>query len=412
MPQADYRALRSALGEPAGFIPADSVYLDETEWWLQQLRESKKGNDIHLARVRNAYPWLDRGWNAARERSSDRFTVFDGWLKDVEGELDPRQNRQPVSCTQIESLARCPFAYFLRYVLEIEPPEDWARDPTLWLDARTFGSLLHEVFRAFMVDLTGREEKPNFQLHWNLLKLHAEEAIERWRSQLPPPNMAAYTRQQNHVLVTCETFLKNEEAHCREVMPQYFEVPFGLSEDAPAAPMGSRSPVSIDMGEGKDFLLRGCIDRIDWRRDGEYEVWDYKSGSTRAFHQQKPLNRGRQIQHALYARAVEILLARAEKQGRVIRSGYFFPGPRGAGERMALEHDATALKKVIDALFTLLGGGVFPFAPDSDSCGWCDYEVVCGGAKDANVRTTAKLNNPATSNAVLDPLRRLIDCDD
>ena len=408
-PEADYTMLRSAMGTPAGFIPSRGTSLDETEWWLGRLRDFVKRGSETSAVVRAVYPWLEKGWQAGQERSGDRFTVFDGWVKDSIGELDPRVNREPVSCTQIEALARCPFAYFLRYVLEIEPPDDWARDPTLWLGAMEFGSLLHEIFRAFMTEVTAHGEKPSFTLHWARLKIIAEECINRWRRRVPPPNIAAFTSQRRHVLLTCQTFLKNEEIHCQRVAPLYFEVPFGMAGVESVAPIASEAPVSVDLGNGSDFLLRGRVDRVDHRGGDEYEVWDYKSGSTRGIREDKQFNRGRQIQHALYARAVEILLARIQKRGRVVRSGYFFPGPKGEGERIVKAQDTVALQRVLSTLFSLLRDGLFPYAPDSDFCQFCDYQCVCGGSEKANERSTAKPGNHAVHNMVLEPFWRLID---
>jgi ATP-dependent helicase/nuclease subunit B len=411
-PEADYRAFRVGIGRPAGFIPTDSMVLDETGWWLERLREPDSRGDASAAVVRALYPWLGYGWQAEQERSSDRFTVFDGQVRDTKGELDPRISREPVSCTQIEAIARCPFSYFLRYVLGIEPPNDYARDPTLWLDALEFGSLIHEIFRAFMVEITARREKPNFAHHWAHLKRIAEEHINRWHTRVPAPNIAAFTTQRSQVLRACRTFLKDEEIHCQRVTPRYFEVPFGLSSVESDAPIGSSKPVSIDLGTGEDLLLRGRIDRVDQRGRDEYEVWDYKSGSAHSLREDKQLNRGRQIQHALYARALEILLARAHQEGRVVKSGYFFPGPKGEGQRIAKEQDASALNRVVRTLFHLLREGVFPYALDSDSCRFCDYQCVCEESRKANERIRMKFDNEGTSKTGLEAFKRLMDSDD
>jgi len=213
-------------------------------------------------------------------------------------------------------------------------------------------------------------------------------------------------------LLACQTFLREEEIHCHEVRPCYFEVPFGLPRmDAPPS-LGSENPVSIDLGGGGDFLLRGQVDRVDQRGAEEYEVWDYKTGSPHRLREEKLFNRGRQIQHALYARAVEILLARAGRPGRVVCSGYFFPGPKGEGVRIAGRDDTKVLQMVLGSLCDLLTEGVFPSVPDSDFCPYCDYLSVCGGLERAKRRIMDKLENEKTGGSVLEPLRRLIDGED
>ena len=127
---------------------------------------------------------------------------------------------------------------------------------------------------------------------------------------------------------------------------------------------------------------------------------------------EKQLNRGRQIQHALYARAVEILLARANKRGRVVRSGYFFPGPKGEGERIAIKQDNVALQRVLVTLFDLLREGIFPYAPDQDFCGICAYGVVCGRPGKSVGSVTGGVDEKTKTSREFEFVRRLIACED
>ena len=411
-PESDYSSFREALGPASGFIPQNNTILDETEWWLDRIKQPGLRGEPMLSHVESTYPWLGRGRQAEEARARDRFTVFDGWVKDARGALDPRRNRQPLSCTQIETLARCPFVYFLRHVLKITPPQDRRRDATVWLDPAEFGRLLHEVFRIFMTQITARGEKPGFARHWGSLKKVADGSIERWRDRIPPPKEVVFAAQRDRILLACETFLKEEEIHCHKVKPCHFEVPFGLPRMDAAPSLGSEDPVSIDLGGGCDFLLRGRVDRVDQRRADEYEVWDYKTGSPHKLREEKLFDRGRQIQHALYARAVEILLARAGRPGRVVCSGYFFPGPKGEGVRIAGRDDRKMLRRVLCSLCDLLREGVFPSLPDSDFCPYCDYLSVCGGLEQGTRKIIDKLKNQRAGGSVLEPFHRLMDGED
>jgi len=74
--------------------------------------------------------------------------------------------------------------------------------------------------------------------------------------------------------------------------------------------------------------------------------------------------------------------------------------------------DTVALGRVLNALFDLLYEGVFPYAPDSDFCRFCEFEGVCGGREKVNERSTMKLKNRIGGNTVLEPYRRLVGCDD
>ena len=107
------------------------------------------------------YPHLARGFELQSERSSDRFTVFDGRIKDPGPELNLTAAGGPtVSASRLETLGQCPLRYFFRYVLEIELPEELTIDPTVWLDPLARGSLLHEVFEVFLNELIERGATP------------------------------------------------------------------------------------------------------------------------------------------------------------------------------------------------------------------------------------------------------------
>jgi ATP-dependent helicase/nuclease subunit B len=149
--------------------------------------------------------------------------------------------------------------------------------------------------------------------------------------------------------------------------------------------------VPIAVGAGESFLLRGSIDRVDEAPDGTFHVWDYKTGSAYRYRAERGIHGGRQIQHALYAMALEQLLARSGFPAQVSRSGYFFPGRKGEGQRLPIALDPSRTREVTRRLLDLLRAGAFPHAVEKDDCRFCDYEEVCGGEKVARRRAQAKL---------------------
>lgn len=407
--QADYSALLAALPETAGFIPGEGRALDETEWWLSRVKRAGAAAAGGAAApiVRACYPHLSDGHKAEQERESAEFTVYDGWVRSGTPELDPRTEGKPQSSSRIETLARCPFRYFLKHVLRIEPPEELERDTTRWLDPMRAGSLLHEVFRLFFERITEEGERPDFERHLALLLSIAEERIRFWREKNPPASELAFGEGHREILFACRTFLKLEQAHCREFTPRFFEVPFGLARATSQAPVSSRDPVPISLGDGQSFLLRGSIDRIDEAPDGSFHVWDYKTGSTWRHREELGLHGGRQIQHALYAMALEEMVLRAGIEATVSGSGYFFPGRKGEGQRFRMPLDPGQTRKVLRRLFDLLRAGAFPHAVDQEDCRYCDYELVCGGAQLARQR--AKLKLAKTALPVLKAFREIHD---
>ncbi len=410
-PEADYTALLAALPEPAGFAPDRDAALDDTEWWLSRLRDAGPSAAAGTAGslVRAFHPHLADGHRAEAARDSDAFTIWDGWVAGGTPELDPRASGQPLSASRMETLAQCPFRYFLKHVLRIEAPEEVERDSTRWLDPMMAGSLLHEVFRLFFEEITAAGEKPDSARHGKRILELAEAGIGAWREKVPPASELAFEERRQEILLASRTFLRLEEEHCRTVTPRFFEVPFGLQRAESRSPIASPDPVRIAIGAGDSFLLRGSIDRVDEAPDGKFHVWDYKTGSAYRYRAERGIHGGRQIQHALYALALEQLLARAGLSAEVSRSGYFFPGRKGEGQRLPIALDASRTRDVMRRLLDLLRAGAFPHAVSKEDCKFCEYEAVCGGEKIARRRAAAKL--AAAQLPVLQAFREIHDPD-
>jgi ATP-dependent helicase/nuclease subunit B len=406
-PDADYRELLAVLEHARGFIPPPSRALDDTEWWLAEIREAGRTSAPGAAAplVRSAYPWLEDGRSAVSAREGDDFTPWDGRLREPAPELDPRQTARPISASRIQALAQCPFSYFLRTALHVEPPDDLERDPTRWLEPKDEGTLLHETFRAFMEKITAEGERPETGRHLDLLLSIAEERITAWRERVPPSSEVAFEAQREGILHACRIFLRSETEHCRNVAPRWFEVPFGMPRAESTAAVASPDPVEIRLPGGARILLRGSIDRVDEAADGSFHVWDYKTGSAAGIQEGRGLRGGRQAQPALYAMAFEGLLSRSGRDARVSQSGYFFPGRKGEGQRMTVPVDARETGEALSRLFDLAASGMFPHAVSPEDCRFCEFQEVCGGAAEASAVAGRKL--AASTDPVLRAFRQL-----
>lgn len=398
---ADFAALARALATAEGFVPDSDHALDDTEWGLARVAASPaRGGAIALS-ARGLTPWLLNGRRAEEARESGEFGAWDGIAGTVAAGLDPRETGRAVSCSRLQTLAKCPYGYFLRHVLRIEAAEDVERDPTRWIDRKMEGTLLHRVFHAFFEERIAASQRPVFARDWPRIEAIAEAELARWRERIPPRSELAYENTRQDVLFACRTFLRIEEEQCRDRTPRFFEVPFGIErpsegeEGTPASPIASPEPVEIDVGAGRTFRLRGCIDRVDQDADGSFHVWDYKTGNPVAVKEEAGIHAGRQIQPALYAMALEALLRRAGQSGSVSRSGYFFPGRKGQGQRFELPIEAEKTRGVLNALLDLLAAGAFPHSPDPEDCRFCEYAPICGGRERAAQRSRAKLATTA-----------------
>ncbi|MDP3050195.1 MAG: PD-(D/E)XK nuclease family protein [Eubacteriales bacterium] len=374
-PDADYSALRQALQPPVGFVhPGREVTPDE--WWLAKLIAN---GAVHPQAVTDCFPWLNRGLTASAARKPDTLSAYDGKLTVSPERFDPRLNPDLIlSPSQIELLATCPYRYFLRYALGIERPADRPLDPGTWLDAIEMGGLMHDIYRTYYQRLTATG--PVTAQNQTMLMEVAEELVALKAVEVPPPSEVLFEREKRAMARSLELFLRSEDQWHRS-QPMYFEVPFGLGDEAVTeAGIGLAKPISVDLGDGTSIRLRGRIDRLDKAVDG-YLAMDYKTGSGKNYNEQNPFDRGRRVQHALYALAAEaILRVGPDPQAKVPVSGYYFPTEKGNAHWTPYDQtDRAPIRRVLQLLCDLLRTGCFVAAEDAKGCYKCDYAAACRG---------------------------------
>jgi ATP-dependent helicase/nuclease subunit B len=396
-----YEKLVAELGEPVSAVPAaPREALSDAGWWLAGLR----GADASaLSAVREGFPALAQGGKAEAARDSEVFTEYDGLVPEAGPVLDPRVSGAPVSPTSLEELAKCPFRYFLQRGLGLDPIDDAEPDPDVWLDPMTRGSILHDLFATIMREIRDRKETPDPARHGERLRALGEEALAGHRALVPPPSDGVYEREARELQDDLALFLRFEAEDHAQRRPLGFEVAFGGDPEGEA--LGRREPVTIDLGDGLRFRLRGRIDRIDRLADGSYEIVDYKTGG--AFLPgglEATFARGRQLQHALYALAAVELLREKDAQARAVGS-YYFPTSRGRRERQVRPTATlTQVPGVLRDLFDLLAAGAFVHTPAADDdCRFCEFDRACGRSAAAR----AKKKIAQADNAALEPYRRL-----
>jgi RecB family exonuclease len=381
---------------PAGFLESDAP-LSSVEWWLAQ-RFLNHRDDLRNELLQS-HPWLSAGATAETARESDQITEWDGRVKVDSSDIDPRLTGRIYSASQIEKMATCPFGWFLRSVLRIDPLDDLVRVSDQWLNHRQFGLLVHEILKTTMDEICATGVKPALARHQTRMQAISEEALAKWRVDVPPATEAAYARQRDEVLAVCEIFLRTEERICAEITPKYFEVAFG-TDDADESPIGIVDPVTIPLGRGAVLRLRGRIDRVDQNdASGEWQVWDYKTSSLYDYRERWRLKQGTKLQHAIYARALSAMLEAHDVDGKVDCAGYYFPTAKGGGERVIRACDEGELEEALNLLFDVVGSGWFP-VPPAGECHFCDFEPICAWREGADVRMARKLETNAEDPAV------------
>jgi ATP-dependent helicase/nuclease subunit B len=173
--------------------------------------------------------------------------------------------------------------------------------------------------------------------------------------------------------------------------------------------------VEVRLPGGLAIRVHGRIDRIDELTTGEsacYAVWDYKTGSTYGYERDDPVRQGRHIQHALYLELANARLAEVRPGARVVRFGYFFPGVRAHGERLAWEEaELAGAGPILARLCRMIASGCFPFTDDpGGDLRFSDYTAAFGDLDSTAWDITRKLEN--RGNKALRPFRELREYDE
>jgi len=373
----NYEGLQSALAEaaeragrpdPAGFLPGGiGRAIDGTDWWLARLAgRDRPATALNV--VRRNFPGLGAGIEAEEARAGDRLTEYEGVVRIDGRRFDPLLNPDlQVSASRLESLVKCPYGYFLKYLLGVEPPEELMLDRARWLDPMDRGSLLHDILFEFMTGITAEGERADPGRHGPVLEEIADRIIADWKLAVPPPSEGIFERERQDIRAALEVFLRVEGGRPPNIVPFAFEKGF--------------SAVPIEVEGGRSFRLKGRIDRIDRTGPGTFRIIDYKSGNPSPFESLEFFGRGRMIQHALYAVAAEHLIAEEglAERPRVTESGYFFPTRRGEGREILVpEFDRKTFRALLRDIMAVISNGYF-VRTSKDDCRFCDLSTVCGG---------------------------------
>jgi hypothetical protein len=404
-PRLDYSALQERLPEPYGFLPEEmEKTFDAIDWWMRKLSSDGTLYD-GLDAVKGCFPELGQGIDALDRRKDWKLSPYEGMVRVRAGDVHPLFNRDVVmSSSRFELLASCPFAYFLNYILGLYKPEEVAFDPSVWLDPLQRGSLIHEIFCAFMSEVKKRREKVEAKKHLPLIQETAEKIIARYKEEIPPPSKGIFVKERAEVMQALDVFLAAEETLGKRVEPLMFEVVFGIAEEGEKG-RGMEEPVEVSLGPDRSFRLRGRIDRIDRVGSGRYRVVDYKTGRYSRYDKLQCFGRGRTLQHVLYALAAEEILKKTgvEMRPRVVESGYYFPTRRGEGKEVTVkEFDRETLRALLGELLDIVTKGYFIVGPDV-VCDYCDFLPICGDG--AVERARAKKPSNPVEFEVVDKLK-------
>jgi len=344
-----------ALEEQARRIPLSPVRTEPLPLETREFDLPVLGETTAEAYLSQISPLLPVGLSAAQRWRNHGLTAHDGLIADREALrlLHERfvLEKLVISATSLEDYFRCPFYYFQKHVIGIEP---WKEpEAALTIDAADLGSIYHGILEDYY------RQQPDVDL---------AVIIERRLTKFEQTGVTGYAaiwelRKQ----IICEeiaAFVRREQADAGSWTPIGFERKFG------------------DMVVAPPVRLRGTIDRIDRNANsGCLRVIDYKTGKFKKGLKDDDFARGEALQLALYLLATEKLFPGE----RVESASYLYFTLRGgyhttSFSREALTRCQAELNRLLQTAADMIRDGVFAqYAPvKNDPCRTCEFRQICG----------------------------------
>jgi ATP-dependent helicase/nuclease subunit B len=253
-----------------------------------------------------------------------------------------------ISTTSLEDFFGCPFYYFQKHVLEIQPWEE--PEAALSINALDLGSLYHSIledyYKSQARDIVAVAEK--YFREFELRGVTGYPTVWEIKKQVIVEELAA--------------FVERDRASADGWLPAKFEEEFKGIAVAPP------------------IRLRGKIDRIDFRDDGAHaRVLDYKTGKQPRGVRDDSLAGGESLQLPLYILAAQQLLPKATVES----ASYLYFTLRGGYRtvtftRSALDTQRAELSSLLDTAANQIRSGVFAQYATVEGCRRCEFRPVCG----------------------------------
>ncbi|MHB0958662.1 MAG: PD-(D/E)XK nuclease family protein [Pirellulaceae bacterium] len=164
-----------------------------------------------------------------------------------------------VSVTSFRSYLACRYRFYLRHVLNLTLMDDVAEE----LGPDTFGTLLHDVLGQFGTDPIRTETDPD------KIRRFLHHALNRYvTSHYGGSRLAALEVQIAQARARLDAFADWQSRWAADGWKiMHVET------------SGGEKPASLSIDETTTVTLQGRIDRID-ERDGQWAIFDYKTGDT------------------------------------------------------------------------------------------------------------------------------------
>lgn len=197
-----------------------------------------------------------------------------------------------------------------------------------------------------------------------------EMVIGEYALAVPAPSSHVLAKECEEIRRDAEIFYHSEIRKTDQ--PCFFELELSTADG---------EPMEIELADGTRFKLKGFVDRVDRIGPHEYRIIDYKTGNPSKYKPSEYFSSGTQLQHALYAIAVEQWFRETgvDPEARVTEAEYYFPTERGRGEYVRrIQNRKEDLAFIVSQLLNSRERGLYIPARDANGCRYCDYQEVCG----------------------------------
>jgi len=362
-----FNALWTQHGTPAERNVALAVYNTAVEKPLEPARDS----------ILSAF--IER-----RRQSEELPDEYDGVLAQPEVLTylaEAFSQGRPLSPTALEDYGCCPFVYFCKRVLGLEPLEE----PEETLTPIDRGTLYHNILWRFYTELrderdgdTRFSEDERDAMLQRMLRVAAKEC-DQFEKAAFVGNAGLWRLARRAIERNLERFVDHEIRRGQKQQarrPEYFEICFGTKLRPPFDKHSVEEPLVVN-----GVRLAGKIDRVDViDAENACIVVDYKTGDAQA--SWKDVVAGTSFQLPVYWLACERLLFReqgmkcAEACFYRLRSDYAEAVKR-LGRRGEWEAALAECREHIKQYAENIGAGNFRVMPTESCPGWCDYKDIC-----------------------------------
>jgi len=347
--------LAACAGEDTSFSRDGKVRIVDAAGTLRSL----EGGDLTWQRI------SERADASGSEGNPYNGRILD---QDLIDSLDRKFGPEHVwSASRLETYRKCPYEFFVKYVLGIKPLE--TLDPEVPPDLK--GRIIHSILEGFYTrwkqrgkDRVSRGEEDQA---FAVITASAREVIGSYSYQGPfwdaLSDLLIGAGGEKGIL---EEFIETEASYEGPFTVEGMEVRFGKG-----------TPAKVDGTEGS-FLIEGIVDRID-AADAMRMIWDYKSGSSETEKDS--------LQVPLYLAALKA----THPEWRPAGGGYYRVGKRGLIKKDLILGDDlkpdlamgavrnTIVEKVDESyeLIEAIRSGMFTLPGSCPNERYCEFSDIC-----------------------------------